>query len=116
MSITTDLETARKSFPLTQSELAQRSGVNRMTVGRIEAGFDPRLSTLQELARAMGLELMLVPRALRSEVEGYLRSGGRLVAQTVGAGAPKSVVDLLAEPHPKLAKSVAATSRPRAKR
>ena len=115
MSITKELEVARRSFPLTQAELAQRSGINRMTVGRIEAGFDPRMSTLQELARAMGLELMLVPRALRSEVEGFLRSGGRLVAQTVGAGAPKSVVDLLAEPLSSQAKPRSGKSKPRVK-
>jgi transcriptional regulator with XRE-family HTH domain len=98
MSIGQELEAARKSVALTQAELAQRSGVNRMTVNRIEAGYDPRLSTLQELARAMGMELMLVPRALRPALEDFIRSGGRLLAQPPGAGAPKSVVDLLAQP------------------
>ena len=96
MSILAELEAARKATALTQAELAHRSGVNRMTVSRIEAGLDPKLSTLQELARAMGMELMLVPRALRSEVQAFVRSGGRLVGQAVGAGAPPSVVDLLA--------------------
>lgn len=94
-SIVQDIENARKAASLTQEELAQRAGVSRMTVSRIEAGMDPRLSTLQELARAMGMELMLVPRALRAEVEGFLRSGGRVLAQPAGAGAPKSLVDLL---------------------
>lgn len=94
-SIIGDLERARKAAHLTQAELADRSGMNRMTVGRIESGLDPRLSTLQELARAMGLDLMLVPKALRPEIEGFVRSGGRVVAQPPGVGAPKSVVDLL---------------------
>ncbi|MES2634937.1 MAG: helix-turn-helix transcriptional regulator [Pseudomonadota bacterium] len=94
-SITADLQSTRKAAHLTQEELAKRSGVNRMTVGRIESGFDPRLSTVQELARALGMELMLVPRELRREVEGFVRSGGRLLAQPPGAGAPKSVVDLI---------------------
>lgn len=98
MSITEDLENTRKATSLTQDELAQRAGVSRMTVSRIEAGMDPRLSTLQELARAMGMELMLVPRALRPEVEDFVRSGGRLLGQPAGAGAPKSVVDLLDQP------------------
>jgi transcriptional regulator with XRE-family HTH domain len=95
MSIVEDLERARKAAKLTQAELAERAGMNRMTVGRIEAGLDPRLSTLQELARAMGLELMLVPTALRAEIEGFVRSGGRVLAQPPGVGAPRSVVDLL---------------------
>ncbi len=98
MSIVQDLENTRKAASLTQEELAKRAGVSRMTVSRIEAGMDPRLSTLQELARAMGMELMLVPRALRPEVEGFLRSGGRVLGQPVGAGAPKSLVDLLDKP------------------
>ncbi|MCV0437945.1 MAG: helix-turn-helix domain-containing protein [Hydrogenophaga sp.] len=95
MSIVQDIESARKAASLTQEGLAQRAGVSRMTVSRIEAGMDPRLSTLQELARAMGMELMLVPRALRPEVEGFLRSGGRVLGQPAGAGAPRSLVDLL---------------------
>ena len=66
-----------------------------MTVGRVASGLDPRLSTVVEVARAMGLELMLVPTALRPEIEGFVRAGGRLVAQPAGVGAPKSVVDLL---------------------
>jgi transcriptional regulator with XRE-family HTH domain len=96
MSIVTDLENARKAQGITQAALASRAGLSRMTVQRTEAGLDPRLSTLQEMARAMGLELMLVPRVLRSEVEGFVRSGGRMVGQAPGAGAPRSVVDLLA--------------------
>ena len=94
-SIVRDLERARKAAKLTQAELAERSGMNRMTVGRIESGLDPRLSTLQEMARAMGLDLMLVPKGLRPEIEGFICSGGRVVAQPPGVGAPKSVVDLL---------------------
>lgn len=94
-SIVEDLSNARKAMRLTQAELAQRCGVNRMTVGRIEAGVDPQLSTVQELARVMGMDLMLVPRELRTEVEGFVRSGGRLVGQPPGAGAPRSVVDLI---------------------
>lgn len=97
-SIFQDLEQARKAASLTQDDLAQRAGVSRMTVSRIEAGMDPRLSTLQELARAMGMELMLVPRALRPEVEGFLRSGGRVLGQPAGVEAPRSVVDLLDKP------------------
>ncbi|RYG14671.1 MAG: helix-turn-helix domain-containing protein [Burkholderiales bacterium] len=94
-SIIQELESSRKAAQLTQAELAQRSGVNRMTVGRIEAGLDPRLSTVQELARAMGMDIMLVPSNLRAEVEDFVMSGGKLVAQPPGAGAPRSVVDLI---------------------
>ncbi|HSW20176.1 MAG TPA: helix-turn-helix transcriptional regulator [Ramlibacter sp.] len=95
-SIIDELQATRKAAGLTQATLAERSGVSRMTVSRVEAGDDPRLSTVLELARALGMELMLVPKALRPAAEDFLRSGGRLLGQPPGAGAPKSVVDLLA--------------------
>jgi len=108
-SIVRELENSRKASRLTQAQLAQRSGVNRMTVGRIEAGLDPRLSTVQELARAMGMDIMLVPKELRAEIEGFVRSGGRLISQPPGTSAPKSVVDLieLAKPTPRGTRSAA---------
>jgi transcriptional regulator with XRE-family HTH domain len=99
------LETAREAQGVTQAELASRAGTSRVTVGRIEAGFDPKLSTFYELARALGLELTLVPKSLAGEVQAFLRSGGRSLAQPVGASAPPSVVDLAA----------VATARPRLK-
>lgn len=68
-----------------------------MTVSRIESGYDPKLSTVYELARALGMELMLVPQGLRTELESFVQSGGRMLAQPPGSGAPKSVVQLLGE-------------------
>ena len=53
---------ARKAANLTQTELAERAGLSRMTVQRLESGsLDPRLSTLQELAHALNMELHAVP-------------------------------------------------------
>jgi len=88
------LEQARKIQGLTQEDLAKRAGTSRITVGRVEAGFDPKLSTIYEMARAMGLELTLIPKALAGEVQAFLRSGGRTLAQPPGASAPPSVVEL----------------------
>lgn len=52
---------ARKAANLTQAELAERAGLSRMTVQRLESGsLDPRLSTLQELARVLNMELHAV--------------------------------------------------------
>lgn len=97
LSIVRQLARVRKEAGLQQAELALRAGVNRMTVSRIESGYDPRLSTFHELARALGMELMLVPKGLRDEVEGFIQSGGRVLAQPPGVGAPRSVVDMLGE-------------------
>ncbi|MDD2846225.1 MAG: helix-turn-helix transcriptional regulator [Rhodoferax sp.] len=58
------LAQARKAQHLTQAELAERAGLSRMTVQRMESGnLDPRLSTLQEMARVLGLELVATPSA-----------------------------------------------------
>lgn len=99
MNIVDVLAGARKAARLSQEELAQAAGLTRMTVQRTESGMvDPRLSSVQEMAQALGLELMLVPRSVRSEVEAFLQSGGRVLAQPTGAGAPPSVVESLLQP------------------
>jgi transcriptional regulator with XRE-family HTH domain len=97
-SLVNELEAIRAEVGMTQADLANAAGVSRMTVSRIEAGFDPRLSTLYELVRALDMELLLVPKALKQEVKGFIQSGGRVLGQAPGIDAPKSVVELLTEP------------------
>jgi len=67
-----------------------------MTISRIESGHDPRLATFYEMARALNMEMVLVPRHLHKEVEQFIQSGGRVLGQPPGVGAPLSLVDLLA--------------------
>lgn len=53
---------------LTQAELALRMGTNQPTVARLEAGgVTPSLDTLQRVAEALGLELVIdfSPRVIR---------------------------------------------------
>jgi transcriptional regulator with XRE-family HTH domain len=96
--LTEELEKARKAAGLSQETLATQAGLSRMTVQRIESGqIDPRLSTLLEMARVLGLELMTVPAALRPQLEDFVRSGGRLLGQPAGAGAPPSIAQSLAD-------------------
>lgn len=67
------LAQARKTQQLTQAELAERAGLSRMTVQRLESGsLDPRLSTLHEMARVMGMELVAVPAPLRASVQALI--------------------------------------------
>lgn len=91
-----ELEAARKAAGLSQETLAERAGLSRMTVQRTEAGqIDPRLSTLLVMARALGLELMPVPAALRPQLEEFVRAGGRVLGQPAGVGAPPSIAQTL---------------------
>lgn len=69
------LRTARTERGLTQAELATRLGLRQRQISDLErATNDPRLTTIQNVARALDLELMLVPRHLIGAVEGMERS------------------------------------------
>ncbi|SRR5690554_5933579 len=95
-NLSEEIAEARRALGLTQAELADKAGLSRMAVQKAESGStDPRLSTLQVMARALGMELMLVPSAIRPDLEHFVQSGGRLLGQRAGVGAPASVVDQL---------------------
>lgn len=68
------LTQARKRLSLTQAELAALAGLSRMTVQRLESnGLDPRLSTLHDMARVLGYELLAIPQAALTEVQAVLQ-------------------------------------------
>ena len=52
------LVTIRKRKGLSQRDLAKLSKVGHITIARLETGiFDPRLSTLRQLAKALQVDL-----------------------------------------------------------
>ncbi len=58
MSISNLVREARRRAGFTQAELAQRAGVPKSTVGRIEAGArTPSTEMVERLVRAAGLDL-----------------------------------------------------------
>lgn len=68
------LASARKAQHRTQAELAEGAGLSRMTVQRLESGsLDPRLSTLLEMARVLGMDIVAVPSRLRPQLEALLQ-------------------------------------------
>ncbi len=61
------IKTARKSHHLTQADLAEKSGLNRATIGRIENGtFMPSIEQLQDLAEALELDITTLFRTTSS--------------------------------------------------
>lgn len=56
------LAAARERLGISQAELGRRLAVSAANLSRIERGADLRVSTLLELARALQLEPMLVPK------------------------------------------------------
>lgn len=70
------LKTARLDRKLSQAELARKLGLRQRQISDLErATTDPRLSTITNVARALELDLMLVPRHLISAVNALQRSG-----------------------------------------
>lgn len=73
--ISYSLKQAREAKGLSQRALADLSGVPQSHISKIESGgVDLRLSSLVELARALDLELALVPRKGLSAVKSIIRS------------------------------------------
>jgi transcriptional regulator with XRE-family HTH domain len=69
------LRNARENKGLSQRELSALSGVRQSQISTIEKGaVDLRLSSLIELARALDMELTLVPRLALPAVQSIVRS------------------------------------------
>jgi HTH-type transcriptional regulator / antitoxin HipB len=66
------LAEARERAGLSQTELARRLNVSGANLSRIEHGSDLRVSTLLEIARALQLEPLLVPKNLVPAVRAML--------------------------------------------
>lgn len=74
--LATALRDARLSRGLSQKHLAERLGLHQRQISDLErAAMDPRVSTIQNVARALDLDLMLIPRHLIATVEGLQRAG-----------------------------------------
>lgn len=78
--IAADIRAARQVKALTQKELGQRVGLPQSHISKIEKGaVDLQLSSLVEIARALDLEVKLVPRKALPAVEGAVRAHGTAV-------------------------------------
>jgi predicted transcriptional regulator len=72
------LREAREAKAWSQRQLGQRAGMPQAHISRIESGaIDPKLSTLQDLARVLDLELVLAPRAALAAVDVVVRESAQ---------------------------------------
>jgi predicted transcriptional regulator len=70
------LKARRQSLALTQQDVAKRAGLLQTNYSKIEQGkTDPRFSTVQDVARALGLEVMLIPTELVDTVNALANQG-----------------------------------------
>ncbi len=79
-----ELVAARRTAKLSQRALGTKVGLAQSHISKIERGaVDPQLSNLLEVARALGLEPMLIPKRLVPAVRALTRPTihGRSVEQ-----------------------------------
>lgn len=73
--IAASIRQARKDKELTQRELGQRVGLPQSHISKIESGaVDLQVSSLAEIARALDLEVKLLPRKALPAIEGAVRA------------------------------------------
>ena len=73
--IAASIKAARTAKGFTQKQLGERVGLPQSHISKIESGnVDLQLSSLIEIARALSLELKLVPRKTLPAIEGVVRS------------------------------------------
>lgn len=68
------LKKQRQQLELSQQDMRMRTGMSQQQYQKIEAGADPRLSTLLRILEGMDLEMMLVPRKRVQEIKELLDS------------------------------------------
>jgi HTH-type transcriptional regulator / antitoxin HipB len=72
-TIAETLRTHRLLHDLKQADVATKLGMRQSQISTIERGLvSPRLSTVQDIARVLDLELMLIPRQLVAVVSGLV--------------------------------------------
>lgn len=68
------MKMARKGMGLTQEQVAEMAGISRPRYREIEAGSAAaRTTTLINIARALGFEMMLIPQAMVPAVDALLQ-------------------------------------------
>jgi transcriptional regulator with XRE-family HTH domain len=71
--IQAELTQRRHALGLSQQTVAERAGLTQTYLSKIERGkLDPRLTTLQEIARAVSAEPVLVPLDLLPSIRALL--------------------------------------------
>ncbi|MCJ7591986.1 MAG: helix-turn-helix domain-containing protein [Woeseiaceae bacterium] len=84
------LKTARQNKQLSQRELSDKVGLPQSHISRIEnATVDLKLSSLSELARALELELVLVPKKALPAVQSLIRTSGESKNPVLAKSSPE---------------------------
>jgi transcriptional regulator with XRE-family HTH domain len=66
------LKQRRESLGLTQEDMTMRVGMSRQQYQRLESKGNPRLDTLELVARGLKMQLMLIPQEKARDIEAIL--------------------------------------------
>jgi len=90
--ISREIKAAREAKGLSQRALAKMAGMPQSHISKIEnAGVDLRVSSLTEIARALDLELALVPRKTVPAVKSIVRSARSAASKQSGSALAKEL-------------------------
>ena len=108
------LKIARVNRDLSQAELAAKLGLRQRQISDLErAAVDARLSTIQNVARALDLELVLIPRHLIAAVEALQRAGSDASKRPLYSLGDEDRADAVDEPpQPEVGDSAEPTPQP----
>lgn len=85
------LRALRRARKLKQEDVARKAGISREAYLRAESGqADPRMSTFLAACEALGLEVVLAPQHLATDVNAFIASRNGGVTAASMAGAPGS--------------------------
>jgi transcriptional regulator with XRE-family HTH domain len=89
------LRETRENKGLSQRELAKLAGVTQNHISKIENGLDLRISSLVEVARALDLELALVPRKSIPAIQAIARSQRPLPKSAAAIRETKEMMEIV---------------------
>ena len=80
------LKKRRLELGLKQNDMPMRIGVSRQQYQRLESKGNPRLDTLELVAKGLNSELVLVPRSKLDQVKAVLENTEKPTSATTGEG------------------------------
>jgi transcriptional regulator with XRE-family HTH domain len=79
------LRRQRNQLRLTLEMLSARVGMSPQHLSEIESGKrDPRLSSIERMAEAMGMTVLIVPEVLAPDLRRYIANNGRTYTTQAG--------------------------------
>lgn len=76
-SLLTQIKNRRQQLGFRQSDMPKRLGMSRQQYQRLESKGNPRLETLELIAKGLNAELLLIPKEQAAQVRTLLEKSGQ---------------------------------------